>query len=138
METTFVIIKPNVMKKDQAGAVIQKFQSAGFRLTGLKLMKISKNLCEEFYAEHKNRPFFSELVAFMTSRPVILMVFSGRGIVAGIRTFMGHTDPKKADPGTVRFEYGDSIGENAVHGSDSEESARREINLFFKAEELYE
>ena len=138
METTLVIIKPNVMKKDQAGAVIQKFQSAGFRLTGLKLMKISKSLCEEFYAEHKSRPFFSELVAFMTSRPVILMVFSGRGVVAGTRTFMGHTDPRKADPGTVRFEYGDSIGENAVHGSDSTESAQREINLFFKAEELYE
>ena len=136
METTLVIIKPNVMKKNQAGAVIQKFQTAGFKLSGLKLIQISPDLCKEFYAEHKDRPFFSELVQFMSSAPVVILALSGAGVVASVRTLMGHTDPKKANPGTIRFEYGESIGENAVHGSDSVESANRELKLFFVENEL--
>ena len=137
METTLVIIKPNVMKKNQAGALIQKFQKAGFKLSGLKLMKIPSALCEEFYAEHKERPFFSELVKFMSSVPVVVLAVSGEGVVASVRTLMGHTDPQKAQPGTIRFEYGDSIGENAVHGSDSAESAQRELKLFFLENEIF-
>ena len=136
METTLVIVKPNAMKKNKAGAIIQKFQDTGLKLKGLKLMKITQNLCEKFYAEHKGKPFFSEFVKFMTSEPVVVLALSGEGAVAFVRTLMGHTDPKKADPGTIRFEYGESIGENAVHGSDSIESARRELNLLFQDHEL--
>ena len=136
METTLVIVKPNVMRKNQAGALIQKLQEAGFKLSGLKLMKIPPDLCKEFYAEHKDRPFFYELVQFMSSVPVVILALSGKGVVASVRTLMGHTDPKKADPGTIRFEYGESIGENAVHGSDSVESAQRELKLFFADNEL--
>ena len=137
METTLVIIKPNVMKKGQAGALIQKFQEAGFKLSGLKLLKISPDLCKKFYAEHKDRPFFSELVQFMSSVPVVVLALSGENAVASVRTLMGHTDPKKANPGTIRFEYGESIGENAVHGSDSVENAGRELKLFFAEKELF-
>ncbi|MCY4512293.1 MAG: nucleoside-diphosphate kinase [Bdellovibrionales bacterium] len=137
METTLVIIKPNVMSKNQAGAVIQKFQQAGFKISGLKLMKISSSLCEEFYAEHKQKPFFPELATFMTSIPVIVLALSGNGGVAAVRALMGHTDPKKAQPGTIRYEYGDSVGENAVHGSDSLNSAQRELKLFFSEKELF-
>ena len=137
METTLVIIKPNAMSKNMAGAIIQKFQEAEFKISGLKLMQISPSLCEEFYAEHKERPFFSELVKFMTSVPVIVLALSGNKAVATVRALMGHTDPKKAQPGTIRHEYGDSVGENAVHGSDSVESAQRELRLFFSENELF-
>ena len=136
-ETTLVIIKPNAMKKNVAGTIIQKFQDQGLKLSGLKLMKISSELCETFYAEHKSRPFFPELVKFMSSREVVVMALSGQKAIAFVRELMGDTDPKKAASGTLRFEYGDSIGENALHGSDSEESAKREIGLLFSPEELF-
>lgn len=136
METTLVIVKPNAMKQNKAGAIIQKFQDKGLKLKGLKVIKISRTLCEEFYAEHKGRPFFPEFVKFMTSAPVVILALSGQDAVASVRTLMGHTDPKKAGRGTIRFEYGESIGENAVHGSDSVESARRELGLLFEDREL--
>ena len=137
MEMTLVIIKPNVMSKNQTGAIIQKFQDAGFKISGLKLMQISPSLCKKFYAEHKEKPFFSELIKFMTSVPVIVLALSGDGVTVAVRTLMGHTDPKKAQPGTIRYEYGDSVGENAVHGSDSVENAQRELRLFFSENELF-
>ena len=132
-----MIIKPNAMKKNLAGAIIKRFEEEGFHLRGMKLMKISSKLCEVFYEEHKNRPFFSELVSFMSSAPVLVLALSGSSAVAKARSLMGHTDPQKAEKGTLRFEYGDSVGENAVHGSDSPESAKRELNLFFQENELY-
>ena len=137
MESTLVIIKPNVMRKGLAGEVIQKLQSHGLRLSGLKLMKMRQPLLDEFYKEHADKPFFPELSQFMRSRPVAVLALSGKGAAASVRALMGDTDPKKAAPHTLRFQYGDSIGENGLHGSDSQESAKREIPLFFTPEELF-
>lgn len=137
METTFVLIKPNVMKKEKAGAIIDRFQKEGLKVKALKMTHLEKEKCEEFYQEHKERPFFSELVEFISSAPVIVMALSGEGAVLKARKIMGATDPKQADPGTLRFEYGDSVGENAVHGSDSLKSAEKELALFFKKEEIF-
>ncbi len=136
IEQTFSIIKPNAVKKNVMGDVIEFFEKAGLKVAAAKLTVISRKKCEEFYAEHKARPFFGELVDFMTSGPVMLMVLSGEGAVMKNREIMGATDPKKAAPGTIRAKHGDSVGENAVHGSDSPESAAREIQLFFEKSEL--
>ncbi len=135
-EQTFSIIKPNAVKKNVIGDVVSFFEKNGLKVAAAKLTVISRKKCEEFYAEHKARPFFGELVDFMTSGPVLLMVLSGEGAVMRNREIMGATDPKKAAPGTVRAKHGDSVGENAVHGSDSPESAAREIALFFEKSEL--
>ena len=137
METTFVIIKPNAMRKNKAGDIISRFQKEGFHLSALKMLSISKEKCQEFYKEHKERPFFSELVDFISSAPVIIMALKGENAVLKVREIMGDTDPKKAQPGTIRYEYGDSIGENAVHGIDSLNSAQRELSLFFSNEEMF-
>ncbi len=136
METTFSIVKPNAVKKDKIGAVISLFEKNGLKVAAAKLVVITRSQCEEFYAEHKERPFFGELVSFMTSGPVLLMALHGENAVSRNREIMGATDPKKAAPGTIRALYGDSVGENAVHGSDSITSAQRELNLFFKKSEF--
>lgn len=136
METTFSFIKPNAIKKNQAGAIIQKYLDKGLEISALKMIHISKEICEKFYEEHKERPFFGELVTFISSAPVIIIALKGEGAVRLVRQIMGDTDPKQAQPGTIRFEYGDSIGENAVHGSDSLESAKRELSLMFSAKEI--
>jgi len=135
MENTFVLIKPNAMKK--AGAIINRFQKEGLKLRALKMLHLRKDQCEEFYQEHRERAFFTELLEFISSAPVIIMALSGEGAVLKVREIMGATDPKQAKPGTLRFEYGDSVGENAVHGSDSLKSAERELALFFKKEEIF-
>ncbi len=135
-ETTFSIIKPNAVAKDAIGAIIDKFEKNGLKISAAKLVRLSKAQCEEFYAEHKARPFFGELVSFMTSGPVMLMALKGENAVLRNREIMGATDPKKAAPGTIRALFGDNLGENAVHGSDSPDSAKRELNLFFKKEEF--
>ena len=114
-ETTFSIIKPNAVKKNAIGSIIQMFEKNGLKIAAMKLTKIDKAKCELFYEEHKARPFFGELVSFMTSGPV---------------------DPKKAEPGTIRALFGDSVGENAVHGSDSTTSAERELKIFFETHEF--
>jgi len=137
METTFVLIKPNAMKKQKAGAIINRFQKEGLKLRALKMLHLRKDQCEEFYQEHRERAFFTELLEFISSAPVIIMALSGEGAVLKVREIMGATDPKQAKPGTLRFEYGDSVGENAVHGSDSLKSAERELTLFFKKEEIF-
>lgn len=135
-EMTFSIIKPNAVKKNVMGDIIHHFESQGLKVAACKLVRLSKEKCEIFYAEHKERPFFGELVSFMTSGPVLLMVLAGENAIARNREIMGATDPKKAAPGTIRAKHGDSVGENAVHGSDSPESARREIALFFEPHEI--
>ncbi len=136
IETTFSIIKPNAVKKNAIGAIVNKFEKNGLKVAAAKLVRLTKNQCEEFYAEHKARPFFGELVSFMTSGPVLLMALTGENAVTRNREIMGATDPKKAAPGTIRAEWGDNVGENAVHGSDSAASAERELKLFFKSEEF--
>ncbi len=135
-EQTFSIIKPNAVKKNVMGEIMTDFEKAGLKIGAAKLVTLTKSKCEEFYAEHKERPFFGELVSFMTSGPVLLMVLSGEGAVMKNREIMGATDPKKANPGTIRHKHGDNVGENAVHGSDSPQSAAREIALFFEKHEL--
>ncbi len=135
-ELTFSIIKPNAMKKNSIGKIIEMFEKNGLKIAAAKLTLLSKSKCEEFYAEHKARPFFGELVSFMTSGPVMLMCLAGENAVAKNREIMGATDPKKAAPNTIRALFGDSMGENAVHGSDSPQSADRELHLFFESKEI--
>ena len=135
-EVTFSIIKPNAVKKGVIGNIIEQFENAGLKIAAAKLTVISRKKCEEFYAEHKERPFFGELVTFMTSGPVVLMALKGENAVLRNREIMGATDPKKAAPGTVRALYGDNMGENAVHGSDSTASAARELKIFFDSKEF--
>ena len=136
VESTFSIIKPNAVKKNAIGSIIQMFEKNGLKVSAMKLVKLEKAKCEEFYAEHKERPFFGELVSFMTSGPVVLMALKGENAVLRNREIMGATDPKKAAPGTIRALYGDNVGENAVHGSDSAASAERELKLFFESKEF--
>jgi nucleoside-diphosphate kinase len=136
IEQTFSIIKPNDVKKNVIGDIISQFEKSGLKIAAAKLTLMSKDKTELFYAEHKERPFFGELVSFMTSGPVVMMVLSGENAILKNREIMGATDPKKAAPGTIRAKHGDSVGENAVHGSDSPESAKREIAIFFDRHEL--
>jgi len=135
-ELTFSIIKPNAVKKNAIGPIIAKFEENGLTIAAAKLVNLSKAQCEEFYAEHKARPFFGELVSFMTSGPVMLMALWGENAVTKNREIMGATDPAKAAPGTIRALFGENVGANAVHGSDSPQSAMRELNLFFKETEF--
>lgn len=135
-ETTFSIIKPNAVKKGVIGDIIAQFEKEGLTIAAAKLTVLSRKKCEEFYAEHKERPFFGELVDFMTSGPVMLMALHGENAVLKNREIMGATDPKKAVAGTIRAKHGDSVGENAVHGSDSAASAARELALFFEKTEI--
>lgn len=136
IEQTFSIIKPNAIKKNAIGDIISMFESNGLKIAAAKLTILPKAKAEEFYAEHKERPFFGELVSFMTSGPVLLMCLHGENAVAKNREIMGATDPKKANIGTVRAKFGDNVGENAVHGSDSTTSAARELALFFEKHEI--
>ncbi len=136
VETTFSIIKPNAVKKHVIGNIIQMFEKNGLKVAAMKLAVLEKSKCEEFYAEHSARPFFGELVSFMTSGPVVLLALKGENAVLKNREIMGATDPKKAEPGTIRALFGDNVGENAVHGSDSAASADRELKIFFEAKEF--
>ena len=135
-EQTFSIIKPNAVKKNVMGDIIKQFEENDLKVGAAKLVHLKKEQCEEFYQEHKERPFFGELVEFMTSGPVMLMCLTGENAVAKNREIMGATNPAEAADGTIRKKYGDSVGENAVHGSDSPASADRELGLFFSKEEL--
>ena len=136
IETTFSIIKPNAVKKNAIGNIIALFEKNGLKVSAMKLAKLEKGQLETFYAEHKERPFFGELVSFMISGPVVLMALTGENAVMRNRELMGATDPAKAAPGTLRALYGDNMGENAVHGSDSAASAERELKIFFEAKEF--
>ena len=135
-EITFSIIKPNAVKQGAIGDIVAHFEKNDLKIAAAKLTVLSRKKCEEFYAEHKERPFFGELVDFMTSGPVLLMALSGEGAVLKNRDLMGATDPKKAAPGTIRAKHGANVGENAVHGSDSAASAQRELALFFEKSEI--
>jgi nucleoside-diphosphate kinase len=131
MEKTFAIVKPNAVKKNQIGRILTLMEENGLKIVEAKMKSLSKTEAEGFYAEHKDRPFFSSLVGFMTSGPVLLMVLEGDGAVEKYRKLMGATDPAKAAPLTIRKLFGDSVEANTVHGSDSPTSATREINFFF-------
>jgi len=133
---TFGIIKPDAVKGGKAGAIIQRILDHGFQFRGLKLIHMSRKEAEGFYAVHRERPFFAGLTEFMSSAPCVVMALEKEGAVKAWRDLMGATDPAKADDGTLRKEFGGSVGENAVHGSDSDENAAIEIAYFFSQLEL--
>ncbi|MEA5508160.1 nucleoside-diphosphate kinase [Crocosphaera sp. UHCC 0190] len=136
MERTFIMVKPDGVQRGLVGEVIRRFETKGFTLIGLKLMQVSKELAEEHYDVHKERPFFGGLVEFIGSSPVVAMVWEGDGVVAAARNVIGATNPLTAAPGTIRGDYGVSIGRNLIHGSDAIETAQREISLWFNEKEL--
>ncbi|MEN9205165.1 MAG: nucleoside-diphosphate kinase [Thermostichales cyanobacterium DRC_bins_46] len=136
MERTFIAIKPDGVQRQLVGTIIQRLETRGFKLVGLKLMQVSQELAEAHYAEHKERPFFKGLVEFITSGPVVAMVWEGKGVVAAARKMIGKTNPLDAEPGTIRGDYGIDIGRNIIHGSDGVETAQREIALWFQEHEL--
>lgn len=136
MEKTFLMVKPDGVQRNLIGSIIARFESKGFQLVGGKLMQIPTELAEEHYREHKERPFFGELVDFITSGPVFAMVWQGENVIEMARKMMGSTNPKDAAPGTIRGDYGLTVAKNIIHGSDSPASAEREIGLFFKEDGL--
>ena len=133
---TFGIIKPDIVRVGKTGYIIQRILDNGFRIRALKMLHMSLQEAEGFYAVHRERPFFAGLTEFMSSGPCIVMVLEKAGAVKAWRDLMGATDPAKADDGTLRKEFGSSVGENAVHGSDSDENAAIEISYFFSQTEL--
>jgi nucleoside-diphosphate kinase len=136
LERTLSIVKPDGVRKNVIGDVYHRFEKAGLRIVAARMMQLTQAQAEAFYGVHRERGFFKDLVAFMTSGPVMVQVLEGEGAVAKNRDIMGATDPKKADPGTIRADLADSIDANTVHGSDSPENAAREIAFFFSETEL--
>lgn len=138
VERTLSIIKPDAVGCNEIGAILSKFEEAGLVIVAMKMLQLSKEQAQQFYDIHKDKPFFGEVVEFMTSGPVVVQVLEGEKAVSKNREVMGATNPDHADKGTIREEFGKSIGENAVHGSDSLETAKREIAFFFKDHEICE
>ncbi|MCA9789289.1 MAG: nucleoside-diphosphate kinase [Cyanobacteria bacterium HKST-UBA06] len=136
MEQTFVALKPDAVQRGLIGTIISRFEQKGFKLVGLKLMQIPASLAEQHYGEHADKPFFKGLVDFITSGPVVAMVWEGQNVVATVRTMMGATNPKDSAPGTIRGDFAVDLGRNIIHGSDGVDSAKREIGLFFSSDEL--
>jgi nucleoside-diphosphate kinase len=138
MERTFLMVKPDGVQRNLVGEIVARFEKKGFQLVGGKLMSISRDLAEEHYGEHKERPFFGELVDFITSGPVFAMVWEGENVISTARQMMGSTNPKDAVQGTIRGDFGITVGKNVIHGSDSSTSATREIGIFFNENEIVE
>jgi len=137
VQRTLSIIKPDAVKKNAIGQIVARFEKAGLRVAAARMMHLSRAQAEGFYAVHRERPFFKDLVDFMISGPVLVQVLEGRNAIAVNRELMGATDPKKAAKGTIRADFADSIDANAVHGSDGPETARSEIAYFFAAGEVF-
>jgi nucleoside-diphosphate kinase len=137
IERTLSIVKPDAVGKNVIGKIYDRFESAGLKIVAAKLKQLSRKEAEGFYAVHKDRPFFNDLVAFMVSGPVMIQALEGENAIAKNRELMGATDPKKADAGTIRADFADSIDANAVHGSDSAENAAIEVAYFFASSEVY-
>ena len=137
LERTLSIIKPDAVKKDVIGQILARFEKAGLRIVAARMKHLSRAEAEGFYAVHRQRPFFRDLVEFMISGPVLIQVLEGENAIAKNRELMGATDPKKAEKGTIRADFAQSIDANAVHGSDSAENARTEVAYFFPACEVY-
>lgn len=137
MEQTLSIIKPDAVGASEIGAIIEKFESQGLNVVAAKMIRLSKDQGKQFYGIHSDKPFFNDLVGFISSGPVLVMVLEGPDAIAENRRIMGATNPEQAEPGTIRAEFAKSIDENAVHGSDSKETAKSEIAFFFKTEEIF-
>jgi nucleoside-diphosphate kinase len=136
VERTLSIIKPDAVAKNVIGQILSRFEANGLKIVNMELKQLSEAEAQGFYAEHKERPFYQDLVGFMTSGPVVVQVLEGENAIAKNRELMGATNPKEADAGTIRADFAASIDANAVHGSDSPESAEREVAYFFQASEI--
>ncbi len=136
METTLVLLKPDAIQRGLAGEIVSRLEKTGLKIKGMKLLHVSQELANQHYGEHVGKPFFDGLVSFIMSGPIVAMALEGNGAVAIVRKTMGATNPADSPPGTVRGDYGIDIGRNLVHGSDSVESAKRELALFFNDAEL--
>jgi nucleoside-diphosphate kinase len=136
LERTFVMIKPDAHARRLSGEILSRFERRGFTIRGMKLLRVTPDQAGRHYAEHEGKPFYPELVDFITSGPVVAMVIEGPAAVSTVRTMMGATNPLDSAPGTIRGDYALEIGENAVHGSDSVESAEREIPIYFAESDL--
>jgi len=137
MEKTLSIIKPDAVAKNVLGKILDRFESAGLKIIAIKMLHLDKDMAEGFYSEHKGKPFFEKLINFMTSGPVVVQVLSGENAIKTNRELMGNTNPEEAAQGTIRSDFAESIDANAVHGSDSPESAEREISYFFNESEIF-
>ena len=137
MENTLSIIKPDAVSKNVLGKILDRFESSGLKIIAIKMLHLDKDIAEGFYVEHKGKPFFEKLINFMTSGPVVVQVLSGENAIKTNRELMGNTNPEEAASGTIRSDFAESIDANAVHGSDSPESAEREISYFFTESEIY-
>lgn len=135
-ERTFSIVKPDAVARNLIGEIYSRFEKNGLRIVAARMLSLSRDQAEGFYAEHKGKGFFDDLVAYMTSGPVMVQVLEGEGAIALNRQLMGATNPKDADPGTIRADFAESVEANAVHGSDSAASAAREIDFFFDAKDI--
>jgi nucleoside-diphosphate kinase len=138
MERSLVLIKPDAMQRALAGQIISRLESKGLKIVAMKMLHMDRNLARSHYAVHEGKAFFDDLVSFITSSPLIAIVFQGNNAVQIIRQMMGNTDPVKASGGTIRGDFGIDIGHNLVHGSDSPENAKKEIALFFTAQEIFD
>lgn len=137
MEQTLVLLKPDAVQRRLVGRIIARLEDKGLRIVGMKMMRVSQELAFRHYFEHREKAFFSDLVSFITSGPIVAMVVEGEGAVEVVRKMMGKTDPKEAEPGTIRGDFGLSITQNLIHGSDSPATASREIPLFFEKGEIF-
>ena len=135
---TFFMIKPDGVQRNLVGEIISRVEAKGFSITKIKMMTISKELAEQHYGEHKDKPFFNDLVSFITSGPVVAMVWEGDGVILSARKLIGATKPLEAEPGTIRGDLAIDIGRNIIHGSDGEDTAKFEINLWFTKDEICE
>ena len=131
-----MLLKPDGVQRGLIGRIVSRFEARGLRLVGMKLLRVPRSLAETYYAEHRGKAFFEPLMAYVTSGPVVAMVLEGDGAVGIVRKMMGTTNAAEAEPGTIRGDFALTIGRNVIHGSDSETSAKREISLFFEADEL--
>ena len=136
-EQTFSIVKPDAVGKNVIGQILSRFESAGLKVVAARMIQMTEAQAGQFYAEHKERPFFKDLVSFMTSGPVLVQVLEGDNAIMKNRELMGATNPKEAAPGTIRADFAEEVSANAVHGSDSPESAAREIAIFFQPEDIH-
>ena len=135
-ERTFVMIKPDAVQRGLVGKIIQRFENKGIKFVAMKMVSVKRELAEQHYGIHKGKPFFEPTVNYITSSPVVAMVLEGINAIEMVRNMMGKTDPQKADMGTIRGDFGQFIGRNIVHGSDGPDTAKFEINLWFKPEEI--
>jgi len=136
-ERTFVLLKPDAVQRALVGEIVGRFEGRGLKVVAMKMVRVPRSLGETYYAEHKGKSFFEPLMSYITTGPVVAMVLEGDGAVAAVRRMMGKTNSAEAEPGTIRGDLALTIGRNVIHGSDSAESAKREISLFFKPDEIH-